>query len=331
MPRSLFPKIAPFAEQMLAVSKAHSLYIEQSGNSDGIPVLYLHGGPGAGCSSHHRRLFNPEIYHIIMFDQRGCGRSTPSPSIEQNTVSLLVSDISAIRKHLGIEQWLVCGGSWGTTLALLYAIKYPEHVLGFVLRGLFLATANEFNWLYSSKGASKFFPEYYQDFISPLAKLQLNDCHELNSGQSVLASYANILQGDNELAAIAASKSWFLWEQRISTLEHQGLEQLFVEDTHQAHCMALLSAYYFSTEPKFKQDYICENAQQFAQIPAIIIHSRLDMVCPLENAYRLTHHWPNAQLQILPTTGHSGFERMTIDAFVKATDAMSGFIKDQQP
>ncbi len=319
MARILNPKISPYKIEWLNVGIAHQIYLEQSGNPEGIAVLYLHGGPGAGSSEHNRRFFDPEKYRIITFDQRGCGRSIPSPSIVENTLTDLVADIEKIRQYLGIDKWLICGGSWGTTYALAYGIEHSERVLGFILRGVFLGTASEYSWLYQLGGAQRFFPEYYQEFVEHLPA-------ELRSDP--LAGYHKVLTGENEVAAIAASKSWFLWEYRLSSIENQYISKSHVEDTHQAHCMALVSSHYFVNHCFINDNYLLHNLNKISHIPAIILHGRYDMVCQLHIAHTLASKWDNAQLQILPLAGHSGFEKQTIDAFCKASDNMADFLSE---
>lgn len=319
MSRILYPKISPFKEEWISVGEIHQLYIEQAGNPNGIPVLYLHGGPGSGCSENHRRYFDPDKYRYISFDQRGCGRSIPAPSIENNNCQNLIDDIEVIRKHLNIDKWLIVGGSWGTTLAMLYGMQYPNHVLAFILRGVFLARQSELDWLYTQNGAAQFFPEYFHDFIAPI---------DLGIKKSVLEQYADIFNGDNELAISFASKAWYLWELRLSSLEHNSPNLSQVEDYHQAACMAQISNHFFSNKCFIDNDYIIENINKISHIPAIVIHGRFDMVCQLNSAYQLVKHWDNASLQILPQAGHSGFESQTIDAMCKATEVMAGFLQD---
>lgn len=321
MSRMLLPNIAVYEQEWLDVGDGHQLYLEQSGNPDGIAVIYLHGGPGGGSSKDHRRYFDPEKYRIILFDQRGCGRSKPSPSIENNTTSDLVNDLEGIRKHLGVTRWLVAGGSWGTTLALIYGIKYPETILGFILRGVFLGTAAEYDWLYSQAGAAGFFPEYYRDFAA-----QLPD----GKGSNILADYYEVLTGANEIAAIAASKAWCLWETRLSSIEHHHIEAHHIEDAHQALCMAKISSHYFINHCFVDEGFILAEIDKIKAIPAIILHGRYDMVCQLRYADKLVQKWPNAQLQILPKAGHSGFETQTIDGFCKAAETMASFITEQR-
>lgn len=320
MSRSLYPKISTYRQEWLSVGQGHELYLEQSGNANGIPLIYLHGGPGSGSSESHRRYFDPEKYRIILFDQRGCGRSKPSPSIQDNTTAHLVADIETIREHLKIDKWLVCGGSWGTTLALCYGIEHAERVLAFILRGIFLGTNAEYHWLYSKQGANHFFPEYYQEFVDHLPF----EYHE-----SPLLGYQSLLNSSNEVAVISASKAWALWELRLSTLEHFHIGMAQIDDPHQALCMAKISCHYFNNHCFVKENHIIESINKIAAIPAIILHGRYDMVCQLHHAYQLAMHWNNAQLQILPCSGHSGFERQTIDAFCRASDTMANFLDEQ--
>ncbi|TWX72984.1 prolyl aminopeptidase [Colwellia sp. C1TZA3] len=322
MSRVLFPNIAVYQQQWLEVGDGHQLYLEQSGNPNGIAVVYLHGGPGGGTSKDHRRYFDPDKYRIILFDQRGCGRSTPSPSVRHNTAAHLVADLELIRQHLSISHWLIAGGSWGTTLALLYGIQYPETVLGFILRGVFLGTTAEYNWLYSQDGAAKFFPKYYREFTEQLIDVKANN---------IVQGYYDVLTGANEIAAIAASKAWCLWELRLSTIEHHPVDVHHIEDSHQALCMAKISSHYFVNKCFIDEGLILASIEKIKAIPAIILHGRYDMVCQLDNADKLVQKWPNAQLQILPKAGHSGFESQTIDGFCKATDTMANFIAQQGP
>ncbi|REL34034.1 prolyl aminopeptidase [Thalassotalea euphylliae] len=321
MSRILFPKISPYSQEWLAVDDHHQLYVEQSGNINGTPVVYLHGGPGAGCSENYRRYFDPEKYRIILFDQRGCGRSKPSPSIEQNSIAHLVNDIEHIRQHLGIDKILLCGGSWGTTLAIAYGIAHPSKVLAFILRGIFLGTQPELDWLYQANGAAKFFPEYYQEFVDLLPE---------EYRENPLAGYQQLLASDNELAVAAASKAWYIWELRLSSIEHHPIDKSHISDQHQALCMAIISAHFFAQFSQTPGQYLLDSIDRIKHLPAILLHGRYDMVCQLDVAYQLAEQWQNAQLQILPCAGHSGFESQTIDAFCKATDTMAAFLDEQK-
>jgi proline iminopeptidase len=320
MTQSLFPSIQPFNADWLQTTDNQQLYYEQSGNPNGIAVIYLHGGPGGGSNENYRRYFDPEIYHIIQFDQRGCGQSKPSPSIVNNDCAHQLADIEQLRKHLNITKWLVTGGSWGSTLALLYGIEHAEHILGFILRGIFLGTKTEYDWLYQPEGAARFFPEYYQEFIAQLSKTEQDN---------PLAGYNLLLNGENELAAISASKAWYLWESRLSSLENYNLPQTQVVDTHQALCMAKISSHYFNNNCFIPENYILNNIAKISHLPSIVIHGRYDMVCQIHWAQALVKHWPNAQCQIMPLAGHSGFERQTAAAFSHAANAMASFINQK--
>jgi len=319
--KTLFPKISAFKKEWLAVGDGHEVYVEQSGDPNGIPVIYLHGGPGGGSSENYRRYFDPNIYRIILFDQRGCGLSTPVASINNNNTQILIDDIEQIRVHLNIKQWLVTGGSWGTTLGLVYGVYYPQKVLGFILRGLFLGSQEEYDWLYKANGAQGFFPEYYNEFIQGMNQNEQSD---------PLSYFYKKLHSENEIAVISASKRWALWEYRLSSIEHQHTSQLKVEDPHQALCMAKISSHYFINHCFISENFILKNIDKINTIPAILIHGRYDMVCQIKIAHQLAEQWDNAQLQILPNAGHSGFETQTIDAFCKATEVMSKFIKEKE-
>ena len=319
MSRTLYPKITTYNQEWLDVGDGHQLYIEQSGDPDGIPVIYLHGGPGGSSSENHRRYFDPTLYHIILFDQRGCGQSKPAPSIENNNTQCLVEDIETIRKHLKIEQWVITGGSWGTTLAMVYGITYPEKVLGFILRGLFLGTQAEYDWLYRPAGAQHFFPEYYDDFTQGMSEDEQCD---------PLAYYHKELHSENDIASLAASKRWCLWELRLSSIEHIGIPQ--INEAQQALCMAKISSYYFVNHIFLPENFILNNIHKIKDIPAILIHGRYDMVCQLYIARKVAEHWDNAKLHTLSCAGHSGFERQTINAFCQSTDTMAEFLNKKK-
>ncbi|MCU7810127.1 MAG: prolyl aminopeptidase, partial [Candidatus Thiodiazotropha sp. (ex Notomyrtea botanica)] len=206
--KDLYPQIEAFTSSKFSVGGGHQLYIEQVGNPEGIPILFLHGGPGAGCEPYHRRFFDPAAYHVVLFDQRGCGRSTPHAKLENNSTWDLVDDIEAIRQSLGIERWLLFGGSWGSTLALAYAQSHPDRVLGMVLRGIFLCRDEEIAWFYQA-GASKVFPDYWEDFVAPIPDVERDN---------MLEAYHRRLTGDNELQRMAAAKAWSIWEGRTASL-----------------------------------------------------------------------------------------------------------------
>ncbi|RJG50610.1 prolyl aminopeptidase [Motilimonas pumila] len=316
--QTLYPAINSNQEYQLEVGQGHTLYVEESGSVDGIPVLFFHGGPGAGCHQSDRRFFDPERFRIILFDQRGCGRSTPYGELQDNSPSQLVEDIESIRQHLGVKQWLLFGGSWGATLALLYAQSFPEQVLGLVLRGTFLMRPEDLTWLYQAEGgAAQVFPDYFAEFVQPFGR----DCQM----QDTLHYYHQLLTSDNELERLNAAKSWYFWEGRIAQLhapEHMNF------DAHQGISMARISSHFFTQQPLL-QHSILSQLEKVTHLPAILIHGRYDMVCKLENSSQLAKQWPNAQLQIVPSAGHSSREAGMIDALCKATTTMADIINDR--
>lgn len=305
----LFPNILTYAEHQLAVDSVHNLYIEECGNPEGIPILFVHGGPGAGCSRYDRRFFDPDRYRIILFDQRGAGRSTPHAELQDNSTALLVEDIEAIRKYLKIDRWALFGGSWGSTLSLLYAQKYPEQVLGMVLRGIFLCRDEDLQWFYQS-GAHRIFPDYWKEFISVIP--------EEEHGDLMQAYYAR-LTGSNELAKMAAAKNWAIWEARCATLRPNPDVVHDFADPHLALSLARIEAHYFVNKAFIEPNQIIANADKLAGIPGVIVHGRYDVVCPLDNAIALHEVWPDSELHIVRDAGHSSHEPSIVDALIKAT------------
>ena len=319
--KALYPSIQCYAKHQVKVSTLHTLYVEESGNPNGLPVLFIHGGPGSGCSADSRRFFDPELYRIVIFDQRGCGRSTPHASLVDNNSPALVADIEVIRQHLAIDAWLLFGGSWGSTLALLYAQGFPERVTGLILRGIFLSRQQDFDWLYQADGgAAQVFPDYYQEFAAPLG-------HEL-APQNRLQQYYELLTSENELERLSAAKAWCIWEGRISTLHCKDDVAEIYGEPHLALSMARISAHYFANNSFIAQPILTQ-MNKIAHLPAIVIHGRYDMVCKLENATSLVENWPNAQLQIVPNAGHSAMEAGITDALCKATSTMADIIYDR--
>ncbi len=308
--KDLYPDIEPFHHWRLDVDAVHSLYVEECGRRSGIPVLFLHGGPGAGCEPYHRRFFDPERYHIILFDQRGSGHSTPHASLADNTTWHLVEDMEKLRRRMGLEKWLLFGGSWGSTLALAYAQTYPERVSGLILRGVFLCRPKEVRWFYQ-EGASRLFPDFWQDFIAPVAPDQRQD---------MVSAYYQILTGDDELRRMAAAKAWSVWEGRTATLLHdEAVEQHFAQP-HVALSMARIECHYFMNNAFLQPEQLLQDAHKLAGIPGIIVHGRYDVICPLENAWELHQRWPDSRLQIIADAGHSAAEPATRVALVEATD-----------
>ncbi len=288
----------------------HELYVEQSGNPNGIPVLFLHGGPGAGASADDRRFFNPEQYHIIIFDQRGAGRSRPHADLEANTTEHLIGDIEAIRHELGIEKWLLFGGSWGSTLSLLYAQAHPDAVIAMILRGIFLCRQQDLHWFYQS-GASMIFPDYWEDYIKPIAPGARND---------MIRAYYQLLTSSNEIEQMNAAKHWSLWEAQCATLRPNSEVVEHFSDPRVATPLARIEAHYFINRMFMPENAIIENMAKIDHIPGVIIHGRYDMVCPLDNAVELHRHWSSSELHIIREAGHSSKEPSILDALIKATD-----------
>ena len=311
--QTLYPIIKSNSEAYLSVDDIHDVYIEESGSPEGIPVLFIHGGPGAGCSSDDRRFFNPEKYRIILFDQRGSGRSRPHAELARNTTQHLIDDIEKIREHFGIKQWVLFGGSWGSTLALLYAQAYPSRVKGMILRGIFLCRHSDLQWFYQ-EGASYVFPDYWQKFIQPI---------RVDKRDNYIAAYYELLTSGNELAKMNAAKQWSLWEGSCATLRPNKEVVDHFSHPHMALSLARIEAHYFVNDAFIDENQIIHHIDKLKGIPATIVHGRYDMVCPLDNAWTLQQHWPDAQLHIIRDAGHASREPSIMDALVKATDDMA--------
>lgn len=308
-----YPELKPYDVCEVQVEAPHRLYVEQCGNPDGIPVLFVHGGPGAGCSHVDRCFFDPEVYRIVLFDQRGSGRSKPHAELEANTTAKLVADIEVIRERLGIARWVLFGGSWGSTLSLIYAQTYPDKVLGLILRGIFLCRQKDLYWFYQL-GASHVFPDYWQEYIQPIPECERVD---------MIGAYYERLTGDNELAKMSAAKAWSLWEGRCATLRpNQDVVDIF-SDPHMAISLARIEAHYFVHNAFIEENQIMKNVKKLAGIPGIIVHGRYDMVCPLDNAFELHQHWHDSELHIIRDAGHASREPSITDALIRATRDMS--------
>jgi len=311
--KTYYPEIKPYQRHQIAVEPPHILYVDESGNPDGIPVVFLHGGPGGGCSAYDRRFFNPEIYRIILLDQRGSGRSTPHAELQGNSTDKLVADLEVIRQALHVDRWVVFGGSWGSTLALVYAETYPERVLGLILRGIFLCRPQDLHWFYQD-GASHVFPDYWEDFIAPIAQEERGNFIE---------AYYRHLTGDNEIQQMSAAKAWSIWEGRCATLRPNPDVVESFADPHRALSLSRIEAHYFVNRAFLEDDQIIRDASRLKDIPGVIVHGRYDMVCPLDNAFALHQVWPQAELQIIREAGHSAREAGIVDALVKATDNLA--------
>lgn len=307
---NLYPEIQPYARHRLAVDEPHELYLEESGNPEGIPVLVVHGGPGGGCEDYHRRFFDAERYRIILMDQRGAGRSTPLAELEGNSTDKLVQDMETIRQFLGLDRWMLFGGSWGSTLSLVYAETYPERVLGLVLRGIFLCRPRDIQWFYQ-EGASRVFPDYWQDFLAPIPEAERGD---------MVSAYYRRLTSSNELEQIQAAKAWSIWEGRCATLHPNPKVVEHFGHPHVAIALARIECHYFMNQAFLEPDQIVRDAGRLAGIPGVIVHGRYDMVCPLDNALALRETWPEAELHIIRDAGHSASEPAIVDALLRGVE-----------
>ncbi len=309
--KTLYDPIEPYQQGMLKVSEIHDIYYEQCGNPDGQPVVFLHGGPGGGIIADYRRFFDPEAYRIVLFDQRGAGKSTPHASLEENTTWHLASDIERLRQHLGIEKWMVFGGSWGSTLALAYAQTYPACVGSLVLRGIFLCRPKEIDWFYQ-EGASAIFPDVWEQYQSVIPESERGN---------MLEAYYRRLTSDDESVRLEAARAWSIWEGSTSKLiPDQKLIDDFSEP-HKALSLARIEAHYFINNTFFETDnYLLENVGKIRHIPAVIVQGRYDVVCPMMSAWALHRAWPEAEFIVVGDAGHSVSEPGITSALVDATD-----------
>lgn len=308
----LYPAINPDNHFQFRVSDLHELYVEECGNPDGVPVVFLHGGPGASCEPAHRRYFDPERYRIILFDQRGCGKSRPHASLEQNTTQDLIEDMEKIRQHLGIDTWVLFGGSWGSTLALAYAETHPDRVLGLILRGVFLCRQQDINWFYQS-GTSRLFPEAWKAFLHPIPEAQRD---------KLIEAYYSRLTSDNELERMAAAKAWSIWEGSTATLRPNHAILDYFADPHIALSIARIECHYFINQCFFAENQLLQNVYKIKHIPGYIVHGRYDVICPIDQAFDLHALWPESQLKIIPDAGHAVSESGITKSLVESTNAM---------
>lgn len=306
-----YPPIEPNQTGHLKVSPVHQMYWEESGNPKGKPAVFVHGGPGGGTDTKHRRFFDPEKYRIILFDQRGCGKSRPFASLEDNTTWHLVEDMEKLREHLGVEKWQVFGGSWGSTLALAYAQTHPDRVTELVLRGIFLLRKKEIDWFYQ-EGASIIYPDAWEPYW--------NHIPDSERGDMVKAYYKRLTSDDKEVQ-LAAAKAWSIWEGMTSRLfpdtamiDHYGADDF-------ATAFARIECHYFTNKGFFdRDDQLLANVGKIKQIPCVIVQGRYDVVCPLDSAWALSKAWPEAELMIIPDAGHSAYEPGIARALVSTTD-----------
>jgi proline iminopeptidase len=309
--RSLYPPVEPYDQGRLPVSPIHTLYYEQSGNPEGLPIVFLHGGPGIGTVPEFRRFFDPATYRIILFDQRGAGQSTPHASLVDNTTWHLVADIETLRTHLGVNNWLVFGGSWGSTLALAYAQTHPDRVRALILRGIFLCRPKEIRWFYQS-GASAIYADVWEQYVAVIPEAERAD---------MLSAYYRRLTSDDEGVRLAAARAWSIWEGSTSKLvpDPELIEEF--GDPHNALSLARIECHYFMNNTFFDTDnYLIEHVDKIRHIPACIVQGRYDVVCPLMSAWELHRAWPEADLHIIADAGHAALEPGIRSALVEATD-----------
>lgn len=309
--RTFYPPVEPYDTGMLPVSPVHTLYYEQSGNPDGLPVVFLHGGPGGGTIPVYRQFFDPAAYRIVLFDQRGSGRSTPHANLEENTTWHLVADIERLREHLGIDTWVVFGGSWGSTLALAYAQTHPARPRALVLRGIFLCRRKEIRWFYQ-EGASAIFPDVWEEYVKVIPEAERDD---------MLSAYHRRLTSDDEAVRLEAARAWSVWEGSTSKLfPDSSLIEHFGEP-HLALSLARIECHYFVNDAFFEtENQLVENVGKIRHIPSVIVQGRYDVVCPMMSAWELHRAWPEADLRIIPDAGHSATEPGIVSALVEATD-----------
>jgi len=309
--RGLYPEISPFDTGFLQVSPLHKLYYEQSGNPDGKPVVFLHGGPGGGSSPKARRFFDPSSYRIILFDQRGCGNSTPHAELVDNTTWDLVADIERLRAHLRVDRWQVFGGSWGSTLALAYAEAHPERVTELVLRGIFMLRRGELEWFYQ-KGCDALFPDAWETYLSAIPEAERGD---------LMSAYHRRLTSAEPAVRLAAAKAWSVWEGSTSYLLQDAAHIDGSAEDEFALAFARIECHYFVHGGFFQHDdQLLRNVHRLKDIRAVIVQGRYDVVCPARSAWDLHRAWPEAELRIIPDAGHSISEPGIIDALVEATD-----------
>jgi proline iminopeptidase len=320
---ALYPPITPFRRGRLRVSPLHDLYFEESGNPRGKPVVFLHGGPGAGTDGAMRRFFNPRRYRIVLFDQRGCGKSRPHASLVANTTWDLVEDIERLREHLQIRRWQVFGGSWGSTLALAYAQSYPQRVTELVLRGIFLLRRSELDWFYQEElGAASLFPDLWEKYVAEIPPRERGN---------MMRAYYRRLTSRNAQTRARAAYAWSVWEGATSYLQSKERDLAKFSEPDIAAAFARIECHYFVNRGFLKrEDQLLRDVRKIRRIPAVIVQGRYDVVCPVRSAWDLHRAWPEADLQIIGDAGHSAFEPGMTRALVAATDRFAGAARSRR-
>jgi proline iminopeptidase len=309
--KEFFPEITPYNTGHFKVSGLHSLYYEEAGNPQGKPVLFLHGGPGGGISADYRRYFDPKVYRILLFDQRGSGQSTPTAELHENTTWDLIKDIEKLRAHFGVEKWTVFGGSWGSTLSLAYAITHPDRVNALILRGIFLCRPSEIKWFYQ-EGASQMFPDFFDGFLAPIPE---NERHDM------VTAYHKRLTSDNSQVRLQAAKAWSKWEAATSRLHIDQSAIDDFDDPSYALSFARIECHYFMNDAFFPtQNYLLENIEKIRHIPGYIVQGRYDVVCAPRSAWDLHKAWPEAKFTFVADAGHAASEPGIRSALIQATE-----------
>ena len=309
--RQPYPEIEPFDSGFLSVSPLHTLYYEQSGNPNGKPVVFLHGGPGGGTNAKCRRFFDPAVYRIVLFDQRGCGKSTPHAELAHNTTWDLVADIERVREHLRIGRWQVFGGSWGSTLALAYAQTHPDKVTELVLRGIFLLRRSELEWFYQ-QGCNALYPDAWETYLAAIPEVERGD---------LISAYHRRLTSPDAATRVAAARAWSVWEGATSFLWQDASHIESSAEDEFALAFARIECHYFVNGGFFEHDdQLLRNVDRIRDIPTVIVQGRYDVVCPLRSAWDLHRAWPEAELRIVQDAGHSAFEPGIMHQLLEATD-----------
>jgi proline iminopeptidase len=310
MLKTLYPPIAPYETGMLDVGDGHSIYYERVGKRGGKPAIFLHGGPGGGCSEKHRQLFNPEVYDVLLFDQRGCGRSKPYANLEANTTWHLVADIERLRKLVDVHKWQVFGGSWGSTLALAYAETHPDRVSELIVRGIYTTTNAELDWYYQY-GVSEMFPDKWERFVAPI---------DPSERSNFISAYRKLLTSSDKSLQLRAAKAWSLWEgETITLMPHEEYSATFAEDEF-AIAFARIENHYFFHKCWLEDGQLLRDAHKLRGIPGSIIHGRYDMPCPARYAWELHKAWPDAEFHLIEGAGHAFSEPGILDQLICATD-----------